>query len=66
MAARPRKRDYRNLPDSLFFDKSKNIYRLILVNGKKKNIRNDKALPIPIAREYNNIMRPLLNISINF
>lgn len=65
MAARPRKREYRNLPDFLFFDKSKNIYRLILVNGKKKNIGNDKALAIAIAREYNNIMRPLLNISIN-
>ena len=31
----------------------------------EKNIGNDKALAIAIPREYNNIMRPLLNISIN-
>ncbi|WP_340611090.1 site-specific integrase [Xenorhabdus bharatensis] len=65
MAARPRKREFRHLPDYLYFDGSVNAYRLTLVNGKKKVIGADKATAIAIAKEYNNIMRPALAVSVN-
>lgn len=65
MAARPRKREYRSLPDHLFFDKSKGSYRFTLINGKKKTLGSDRALAIAIAREYNNQMRPESAVSID-
>lgn len=65
MRGRPRKREYRNLPDHLFFDKSKNSYRFLMVNGTKKTLGHDKNLAIAIAREYNHIMRPELIVSIS-
>ncbi|EGX6617208.1 recombinase [Salmonella enterica] len=58
MAARPRKREYRHLPDHLFFDKDRGVYKFILITGKKKNIGKDRAIAIAIAREYNFRMRP--------
>ncbi|NHB89935.1 recombinase [Photorhabdus tasmaniensis] len=65
MASRPRKKEFRHLPDYLYFDKNKGQYRFILTNGKKKNIGSDKAVAIAIAREYNNIMRPESSVSVN-
>jgi hypothetical protein len=38
MAARPRKREYRHLPDYLIFDKDRGVYKFTLITGKKKNI----------------------------
>lgn len=58
MAARPRKREYRHLPEYLIFDKDRGVYKFTLVTGKKKNIGKDKALAIAIAKEYNQRMRP--------
>ncbi|EKO1175616.1 phage integrase SAM-like domain-containing protein [Escherichia coli] len=57
MAARPRKREYRHLPDYLVFDKDRGVYKFTLVTGKKKNIGKDRAVAIAIAREYNLRMR---------
>lgn len=65
MAGRPRKREFRHLPDYLYFDKSKDEYRLTLVNGKRKFIGGDKAVAIAIAREYNNVMRPEQSVCIS-
>ncbi|MDE1494494.1 tyrosine-type recombinase/integrase [Xenorhabdus bovienii] len=65
MAGRPRKREFRHLPDYLYFDKSIKEYRLTLVNGKRKVIGNDKAIAIAVAREYNNIMRPEQSVCIS-
>ncbi|HFK4066575.1 TPA: phage integrase Arm DNA-binding domain-containing protein [Kluyvera ascorbata] len=58
MAARPRKREYRHLPDYLIFDKDRGVYKFTLITGKKKNIGKDRAVAIAIAREYNLRMRP--------
>lgn len=58
MAARPRKREYRHLPDFLIFDKDRGVYKFTLITGKKKNIGTDKVMAIAIAREYNHRMRP--------
>lgn len=58
MAARPRKREYRHLPDFLFFDKDRGVYKFTLVTGKKKTLGKDRVLAIAIAREYNARMRP--------
>lgn len=58
MAARPRKREYRLLPDYLVFDKDRGVYKFTLITGKKKNIGTDRAVAIAIAREYNIRMRP--------
>jgi hypothetical protein len=58
MAARPRRREYRHLPDQLYYDKSASTYRFTLINGKRKSLGSDRALAIAIAREYNNRMRP--------
>lgn len=58
MAARPRKREYRHLPDFLHFDKDRGVYKFTLVTGKKKNIGKDRGMAIAIAREYNQRMRP--------
>lgn len=57
MAARPRKREYRHLPDYLVFDKDRGVYKFTLVTGKKKSIGKDRAVAIAIAREYNLRMR---------
>lgn len=57
MAARPRKREYRHLPDYLIFDKDRGVYKFTLITGKKKNIGKDRAIAIAIAREYNLRMR---------
>ncbi|TKI04805.1 phage integrase Arm DNA-binding domain-containing protein [Martelella alba] len=57
MAARPRRREYRQLPDYLYYDKDKQAYRFVLVTGKKKDLGKDRAVAIAIAREYNNLMR---------
>lgn len=62
MPSRPRKREYRHLPDFLYYDSSKKQYRLTLVNGVRKNIGADKS--IAIAREYKNIMRPERAVSV--
>lgn len=58
MAARPRKREYRHLPDYLFFDRDRGVYKFILITGKKKTLGTDRAMCIAIAREYNQRMRP--------
>jgi len=58
MAARPRKREYRHLPDFLFFDKDRGVYKFTLVTGKKKTLGKDRVMAIAIAREYNARMRP--------
>lgn len=58
MSARPRKKQYNSLPEYLFFDKSKGVYRFILVTGKKKSLGSKRELAIAIAREYNLQMRP--------
>ncbi|EGA2691920.1 site-specific integrase [Salmonella enterica] len=58
MAARPRKREYRHLPEYLIFDKDRSVYKFTLITGKKKNIGKDRAVAIAIAREYNLRMRP--------
>lgn len=58
MAARPRKRENRNLPDHLYFEKSSGQYRFTLVTGKRKHLGTDRVLAIAIAREYNNRLRP--------
>ncbi|WP_110915319.1 phage integrase Arm DNA-binding domain-containing protein [Enterobacter roggenkampii] len=65
MAARPRKKEYRHLPDYLFFDKDRGVYKFMLVTGKKKNIGKDRAMAIAIAREYNLRMRPELSPSVD-
>ncbi|MEG5644908.1 phage integrase Arm DNA-binding domain-containing protein [Enterobacter asburiae] len=65
MAARPRKKEYRHLPDYLFFDKDRGVYKFTLVTGKKKNIGKDRAMAIAIAREYNHRMRPELSPSVD-
>ncbi|HCB2271215.1 TPA: recombinase [Citrobacter koseri] len=64
MAARPRKREYRHLPDYLVFDKDRGVYKFTLITGKKKNIGKDRAIAIAIAREYNLRMRPATSPSI--
>ena len=38
MAARPRKREYRHLPEYLLFDKDRGVYKFTLITGKKKNL----------------------------
>lgn len=58
MAARPRKREYRHLPDYLFFDRDRGVYKFILITGEKKTLGTDRAMCIAIAREYNQRMRP--------
>ena len=64
MAARPRKIEYRHLPDYLVFDKDRGVYKFTLITGKKKNIGKDRAIAIAIAREYNLRMRPATSPSI--
>ncbi|HCM9497738.1 TPA: recombinase [Enterobacter asburiae] len=58
MAARPRKRENRNLPDFLLFDKATGQYRFTLITGKRKSIGADRVMAIAIAKEYNLRMRP--------
>ncbi|RCX00583.1 MULTISPECIES: phage integrase Arm DNA-binding domain-containing protein [Kosakonia] len=58
MAARPRKRENRNLPDHLYFEKSSGQYRFTLITGKRKHLGTDRVMAIAIAREYNNRLRP--------
>lgn len=65
MAARPRRRENRHLPDLLYFDKATGIYRFTLVTGKRKSLGSDRAMAIAIAREYNNRMRPETSVSID-
>ena len=65
MAARPRKKEYRHLPDYLIFDKDRGVYKFTLITGKKKNIGKDRAIAIAIAREYNLRMRPELSPSVD-
>ncbi len=65
MAARPRRRENRHLPDQLYFDKATGVYRFTLVTGKRKSLGKDRALAIDIAREYNNRMRPENAVSID-
>ncbi|KAB8312259.1 recombinase [Erwinia endophytica] len=65
MSPRPRKKEYRNLPEYLGYDKSKGVYRLTLITGKRADMGKDRAIAIAIAREYNYQMRPESRISIN-
>ncbi|MGT3292757.1 phage integrase Arm DNA-binding domain-containing protein [Yersinia enterocolitica] len=65
MAARPRQRVNRHLPDQLYFDKSTGVYRFTLVTGKRKSLGTDRAIAIAVAREYNNQMRPEKTVSIH-
>lgn len=63
MAARPRNREYRHLPDFLNFDKDRQRYILTLISGKRKTIGTDRAYAIAVAKEYNLRMRP--NVAVN-
>ncbi len=65
MAARPRRRENRHLPDLLYFDKATGVYRFTLITGKRKSLGSDRAMAIAIAREYNNRMRPETSVSID-
>lgn len=65
MAARPRRRENRHLPDLLYFDTATGVYRFTLVTGKRKSLGSDRAMAIAIAREYNNRMRPETSVSID-
>ncbi|WP_145491411.1 phage integrase Arm DNA-binding domain-containing protein [Yersinia rohdei] len=65
MAARPRQRVNKHLPDQLYFDKPTGVYRFTLVTGKRKSLGTDRAIAIAIAREYNNQMRPENTVSIH-
>lgn len=65
MAARPRRRENRHLPDLLYFDKSSGVYRFTLVTGARKSLGSDRAMAIAIAREYNNRMRPETSVTID-
>lgn len=65
MAARPRKKEYRHLPDYLVFDKDRGVYKFTLITGKKKNIGKDRAIAVAIAREYNLRMRSELYPSVD-
>ena len=64
MAARPRKRDNRHLPDYLYFDVATGVYRFTLITGKRKSLGSDRSMAIAIAREYNNQMRPETVVSL--
>lgn len=64
MASRPRDRQYRHLPDFLYFDKDRKRYVLTLISGKRKTIGSDRAYAIAVAREYNLRMRPETAISL--
>lgn len=64
MAARPRKKENRHLPDHLYLDSATGTYRFILVTGKRKSLGTDRAMAIAIAREYNNQMRPETAVSL--
>jgi len=65
VAARPRRRENRHLPDLLYFDTATGVYRFTLVTGKRKSLGSDRAMAIAIAREYNNRMRPETVVSID-
>ncbi|MBY8029455.1 recombinase [Vibrio cincinnatiensis] len=65
MAARPRKRNNRHLPDFLYFEKDTGKYRFTLINGKKKTLGSDRAIAIAIAREYNARLRPEITVSVD-
>lgn len=65
MAARPRKRDYKHLPDYLQFDKSRGRYVLTLISGKRKTIGADRAYAIAVSKEYNLRMRPETAVSLD-
>lgn len=64
MAARPRNREYRHLPDFLNFDKDRQRYILTLISGKRKTIGTDRAYAIAVAKEYNIRMRPNVAVSL--
>ncbi|WP_223672916.1 tyrosine-type recombinase/integrase [Proteus terrae] len=64
MASRPRDRQYRHLPDFLYFDKDRKRYVLTLISGKRKTIGSDRAYAVAVAREYNLRMRPETAISL--
>lgn len=64
MAARPRNREYRHLPDFLNFDKERQRYILTLISGKRKTIGKDRAYAIAVAKEYNLRMRPETAVSL--
>lgn len=64
MAARPRNREYRHLPDFLNFDKDRQRYILTLISGKRKTIGTDRAYAIAVAKEYNLRMRPNVAVSL--
>ncbi|MFM1346607.1 phage integrase SAM-like domain-containing protein [Yersinia proxima] len=65
MAARPRKRDYKHLPDYLQFDKDRGRYVLALISGKRKTIGTDRAYAIAVSKEYNLRMRPETAVSLD-
>ncbi|MBW5815840.1 phage integrase SAM-like domain-containing protein [Yersinia kristensenii] len=65
MAARPRKRDYKHLPDYLQFDKDRGRYVLTLISGKRKTIGADRAYAIAVSKEYNLRMRPETAVSLD-
>lgn len=45
------------LPEHLWYDKSKGVYRLVLINGKRKSLGKDKYKAVALANAYNNEMR---------
>ena len=65
MAARPRNKANRTLPDHLYHDPVRGTYRFTLVNGRRITIGSDRVAAIEIAREYNLRMRPAAGVGVD-
>lgn len=65
MAARPRNKPNRTLPDHLYHDPVRGTYRFKLVNGRRITLGSDRIAAIEIAREYNLRMRPAAGVGVD-
>ncbi|RLV58614.1 recombinase [Parashewanella curva] len=64
MAARPRSKASKHLPEHLYFDPRRGSYRLRLVDGRFKAIGKEREIAIAVAKEYNRVARPEVALTV--
>ncbi len=65
MAARPRHKKSRHMPEHLYYDARRGSFKLKLITGKFKAIGKDREIAIAIAKEYNREARSEITLTVD-
>ncbi|MCL1078716.1 recombinase [Parashewanella spongiae] len=65
MAARPRTKAMKHLPEHLYYDSRRGSYRLRLITGRFKMLGKDREMAIAVTKEYNRVARQDVAVTVD-